>query len=478
VSLARKAFAGASWVSLSSLISNGLQLLQLALLARMLPPQDFGVIALATVVVGFAQTYTDMGMGNAVIHRQDATHRQLSSLYWLNVLVGAAIFCVVQILAPLLAALWQAPELTGVMRWCAVIFLVEPLGQQFRLRLEKELLFGVLAAIEIAASIVAISVALYAALHGAGVFALAWGPLAGAAIKAACLIALGWSRSPPSLCLQIGELKGFLRFGFYQMAERSINFIGFNLDKLLLGSLLGMQALGYYTVAYQLMSRPYQIFNPILTRVAFPVFARMQDDDARLRRGFLRMIGVVALIMFPVYALMIALAEPLLGVMLGGTWQPAVGIFRILALLGFFYSVGNPLGSLLLAKGRTDIGFYLNLFMIVLYVPAIWLGARYGGEGVAWCLIAATAFGLFPIGFLVRYRLVGLRPREYLATIAPMLASAAAVGWLAHLVDASLSAHANLFRLVFLAAAGGLTYLALIYQWKKHEWKELWAALR
>jgi O-antigen/teichoic acid export membrane protein len=478
VNLARKAFAGASWVSLSSLTSNGLQLLQLALLARLLPPQDFGIIALATVVVGFAQTYTDMGMGQVVIHRQDATQRQLSSLYWLNVLVGAAIFCVVQILAPLLAEFWQAPELTGVMRWCAAIFLVEPLGQQFRLRLEKELLFGALAAIEIAASIVAISVALYAALHGAGVYALAWGPLAGAAIKAACLVALGWSRSPPSLCLQIGELKGFLRFGFYQMAERSINFVGFNLDKLLLGSLLGMQALGYYTVAYQLMSRPYQVFNPILTRVAFPVFARMQDDDARLRRGFLRMIGVVALIMFPVYALMIALAEPLLGVMLGSGWQPAVGIFRILALLGFFYSVGNPLGSLLLAKGRTDIGFYLNLFMIGLYVPAIWLGARYGGEGVAWCLIAATAFGLFPVGFLVRYRLVGLRPLEYLAAISPMLASAAAVGWLAHLVDASLSTHANLFRLVFLAAAGGLAYLALIYRWKKHEWKELWTALR
>ena len=479
MSLARKAFTGASWVSLSSLVSNGLQLLQLALLARLLPPQDFGLMALAAVIVGFAQAYADMGMGNAVIHRQDATHRQLSSLYWLNVLAGIAIFCVVQILAPLLAELWHAPALTGVMRWCAVIFLVEPLGQQFRLQLEKELRFGLLAAIEIAASIVAIAVALYTALHGAGVFALVWGQLAGAACKAGCLVIFGWSKAPPSLCLEIGELKGFLRFGFYQMGERSINFLGFNLDKLLLGSLLGMQALGYYNVAYQLMSKPYLVFNPILTRVAFPTFARMQDDDARMRRGFLKMIGIVALIMFPVYALLIALAEPLLGIVLGSTWQPAVGIFQILAVLGFFYSLGNPLGSLLLAKGRTDIGFYLNLFMISLYVPAIWLGARHGGEGVAWGLVAATAFGLFPVGFLVRYRLVGLRPLEYLATIFPMLASAVAVGWLVHLVDASLSAHGHTFvRLVMLAVAGGLIYLALVYQWKKHEWRALWTALR
>lgn len=477
MNLARKAFTGASWVSLSSLVGNGLQLLQLALLARLLPPQDFGMIALATVVVGFAQAYTDMGMGNAVIHRQDATHRQLSSLYWLNVLTGFAIFCVVQILAPLLAELWSTPALTGVIRWCAVIFLIEPLGQQFRLQLEKALRFGMLAAIEIAASLLTISVALYTALHGAGAYALVWGPLAGAACKAACLVMFGWSKSPPSFRLDAGDLKGFLRFGVYQMGERSINFLGFNLDKLLLGSLLGMQALGYYTVAYQLMSRPYQVFNPILTRVAFPVFARMQGDDARMRKGFLRMIGVVALIMFPVYALMIALAQPLLGVVLGSAWQPAVGIFQILAVLGFFYSLGNPLGSLLLAKGRTDIGFYLNLFMIVLYVPAILLGARYGGEGVAWCLIAATAFGLFPVGFLVRYRLVGLRPREYLATIFPMLVCAVVVGWLAHLVDSSLSAHANPARLVMLSAAGGLIYLAFVYKWKKHEWKELWTAL-
>ena len=117
VSLARKAFAGARWVSLSSLVSNGLQLLQLTLLARLLPPQDFGIVALATVVVGFAQAYTDMGMGNVIIHRQDATHRQLSSLYWLNVLTGVAIFCSVQILAPILAELWRTPALTGSTFW-------------------------------------------------------------------------------------------------------------------------------------------------------------------------------------------------------------------------------------------------------------------------------------------------------------------------------------------------------------------------
>ena len=436
-------------------------------------------MALATVVVGFAQAYADVGMGNAVIHRQDATHRQLSSLYWLNVLAGIAIFCVVQILAPLLAGFWHAPVLEQVTRWCAVIFLIEPLGQQFRLQMEKELHFGLLAAIEIGASMMAITVALYTALHGAGVFALVWGQLAGTTCKAVCLVILGWSKAPPSFCLEINELKGFLRFGFYQMGERSINFLGFNLDKLLLGSLLGMQALGYYNVAYQLMSKPYLVFNPILTRVAFPVFSRMQDDVARMRKVFLKMISIVALIMFPTYALAIALAKPLLDIKLGSTWQPAVGIFQILAVLGFFYSLGNPLGSLLLAKGRTDIGFYLNLFMISLYVPAIWFGARHGGEGVAWCLVAVTAFGTFPVGFFVRHRLVGLRPLEYLATIFPMLVSAVSVGWLVSFVDASMTVHGHTFaRLVLLATAGGLIYFLLVYLWKRHEWRALWTAFR
>ncbi len=477
MSLTRRAYAGAKWLSLSSLFGNGLQLLQLVVLARLLPAEDFGLMAMASVVIGLVQSYADMGMGNVVIHRQDATERQLSSLYWLNVLIGIAAFCLAQMAAPWLAELWHTPALIGVLRWSAVIFLLEPLGQQLRLRLEKHLYFGKLAAIESAASLVAFAVALACAWRGDGVYALVWGQLAGVAGKAVCLLVAGGDR--PTLCLDLGEIRGFLRFGLYQMGERSINFLGSNLDKLLLGSLLGMQVLGYYNVAYQLMSKPYQVFNPILTRVAFPVFARMQDEEARLRRGFLQLISLVALVMFPVYALLIALADPLLDLLLGSAWQPAVGTFQVLALLGFFYSLGNPLGSLLLAKGRTDISFFLNCLMIGLYLPAILLGARYGGLGVAWSLVAATAIGLFPVGFLVRYRLVGMRPGEYLAAFAPMAASAAVVACLAHFLDGRWQAPGNgPLRLVVLTTAAGLAYLALVYRFKKDEWRTLWAALR
>lgn len=479
MNLARKAFSGASWLSVSGLIGNGLQLLQLAVLARLLPPQAFGLMTLAVMVVGFARAYADVGMGNAIIHHQDATHEELSSLYWLNVLAGLAMCGVLQVVAPLLAHFWHAPEFTGVLRWCAVVFLVEPLGQQFRLLSERELNFRWLAAIEIGSSVIAVVVAVYTALHGAGVFALVWALLAGSISKAILLVALGWRRSPPSLRLKGSEIAKFMRFGLYQLGERSLNFLGRNLDKLLLGSLLGVQALGYYSVAFQLMAKPYQAFNPVLTRVAFPVLARMQDDDAHMRRTFLKIIGAVCLVMFPTYGLMLALAHPLLGVVLGETWRPAVGIFQILAVLGFFYSLGNPLGSLLLAKGRTDIGFYLNLFMVSLYVPAIWLGAQYGSEGVAWGLVLATALGLFPMGFLVRYRLVRMRVLEYVAAFFPMLSCAAVVALGVHLADVWLSAYGHVFaRLVVLATVGGMVYFGLIYQWKKREWKTMWAALR
>jgi len=468
VGLRKQALSGAKWISGATAITASLQFIQIALLARLLIPEDFGLMALTMIVIGFAQAYADMGVSSAIVHRQDATGQQLSSLFWLNVLVGFGVFIVMLAVAPLLADIFDEPRLAGLIALAAAVFLIAPAGQQFSMLIQKALRFDVLAVIDVSSTAVGFATSVVLAFNDQGVYSLVWGQLANAATRSLMLLRLGIRDWRPALRFRGGDLAGYLRFGAFQMGEKTINFLGANLDKILIGSLVGVHGLGIYNVAYQLVMKPMQLFNPIITRVAFPLFAMVQTDDARLRAGYLDAIRVIALVLFPVYVWMILLAEPLTLLVLGQGWSSAVTTVQILGVLAMFYSLGNPLGSLLLAKGRVEIGFYLNIWRVALFATAIWMGVRWGVEGVAAALVLATAFGMFPVGFWIRRLLVGMRPLEYVSAFWPMLATAM-VMCLALLLIRSYGPEFNnrVVELMVLTVAGAAVYLAIILPWQR-----------
>ncbi|NJK40812.1 MAG: MOP flippase family protein [Acaryochloridaceae cyanobacterium SU_2_1] len=250
---------------------------------------------------------------------------------------------------------------------------------------------------------------------------LVWGQLATSIFRSVLLAYRGWSIWQPILIFKINDLKGFLGFSLYQMAERSINYAAWNLDKLLVGKVLGPLSLGFYNIAFQLMMRPFMALNPIMTKVAFPVFASIQDDNERLRRGYIKMIQWIALINTPIYLGMLVMAEPLIALLLGPNWNPSVTIFQILSVLGILYSLGNPLGSLLLAKGRADLGFWINILGVIVYFLAVLIGSRWDSIGVAWSLLLSNLCFLLPIDFWLRWYLVKMHPYEYFKRISPSL---------------------------------------------------------
>jgi len=249
-SLRVRAASGITWTGTSALVTTVLHFLQLAVLARLLVPQDFGLMAMVMVAVGFAGAFADMGVSNAIIHRQDATREQLSSLYWLNMLAGAVVFVLVWAATPLIVTLYNEPRLVGLTSWVALIFPITAVGQQFEILLEKELHFKRLAVIETASATAGTAVAIATAVVGQGVFALVWGQLVNAGCKATMLAGTGFSAWRPRFRLRRDDLKGYTSFGLYQMGERSINYFNSRLDQLLIGALLGAQTLGYYHLAF------------------------------------------------------------------------------------------------------------------------------------------------------------------------------------------------------------------------------------
>ena len=420
MSLKRQAAKGAYWTGTSSVVVTVLQFAQLAVLARLLVPEDFGLMAMMMVVIGFAQAFADMGVSNAIIQRQDTTDQHLSSLYWLNILAGTVLFLLLLAAVPAIEAFFAEPRLAEFIPVTALIFLIAPFGQVYQALLQKNLRFRELAVSETSAAAVSAAVAITAAIAGQGIYALIFGQLANIACKTSVLIGYGWPDWRPSLQFHRRDLDNYLSFGLFQMGERAVNYLNERLDQLLIGVLLGAEALGYYHLAFNLVILPVARINPVLTRVAFPIFARIQDDAAKLRHGFMTMQQVLAALNFPLLLGLAVVVPVFVPTVLGEQWAPSILLVQILAGVALLRSTGNPVGSLLLAKGRADLGFYWNLLLILTQMPAVYVGAKVSGtEGVAGALLLMhIAYFWCGYLFLVR-RLLGPCLRSYLATLWP-----------------------------------------------------------
>lgn len=399
MNLKTQAVGGVKWTSVSAVVASSMQLIQVAVLTRFLDKEDFGLMAMALFVIGISRIFIDMGMSNALIHKQRINKYQLSSLFWLNIMMGVGIFIIIIAVSPLIALFYDSPDLKGVINWTAVSFLILPWGQQFDALLRKDLKFKALAIRDISSKIVGLLVAVILAYLGLGVYALVYANLVTAFIAAILLVFLGFRDYRPKALFSYRSLKnkGFFSFGLFQMGERVINYFNSNFDTILIGKILGMEALGLYNIAKILAMKPYQILNPIITKVAFPVFSRVQNDTPKLKRAYLKVINLLTSSNAPVYILMMILAVPLVHLVFGLEWVAAAPILQLLAVGALCNSIGNPVGALQLAKGRADLGFYWNLALFVFMPVTIWSGSFYGLLGVTWALaIFKVVITLFP----------------------------------------------------------------------------------
>lgn len=413
MSLKVQAISGVKWTTASTIVTTLLQLIQLAVLARFLDPAAFGLMALVMVVIGFSQAFLDMGISNAIIHKQQITHEQLSTLYWVNVLAGMGLFVIVSAMAPVVSHFYAEQELTTLIIIVALTFLIQPFGQQFMVLWQKEMRFAEIARIDIINKSVSLVVSVILAYLGYGVYALVYGTLAGVMSQTIQFLILGLKEYKPSFIFNIGEIKEFLGFGAYQMGEKTINYFNFQIDVLLIGKLLGTEALGIYSVAKQLIMRPAQIVNPIITKVTFPMMAKIQNDTEKLKNVYLKTINYLSSINFPIYATMIVFAPELVMLMFGEKWMASVPIVQILSIYGAIRSTGNPIGSLLLAKGKANWGFWWNLGLFF-YVPlGIYFSSYWGLGGIAWVLVLLQLSLVIPNWYFLVKKLCDAKFVEY-----------------------------------------------------------------
>lgn len=359
--LKTKAFKGVKWTTFSSVAGVAIQFAQLSLLARLLAPKDFGLMALAMVVIGFSQAFVDMGISNAIIQKQQITQEQLSTLYWLNVLAGLTVFAVIMLISPLVAVFYNEKKLISILFFVGLTFVIQPFGQQYRVLTQKELRFDVMVKVEIATKLVGLAVSVWLAVRGFGVYALVYATLATSIFSTLWFVALGYRDHRPSLYFRPSEVRSFLGFGAYQMGEQSINYLSANIDKILIGKFLGMETLGFYNLAWQLIMFPLLKINPIINLVAFPVYSKIQHDKVEIARYYSFSLHILSAVLVPVLIFMAFFSHDIVLIIYGKGWEQAATLLSILSAVGIIKALGNPGGSVILALGRADIGFWWNV---------------------------------------------------------------------------------------------------------------------
>jgi lipopolysaccharide exporter len=460
--LRRSVVRGVKWGTVSAGVLFVLGITQTAVLARLLSPRDFGLMAASVVVIGLARAFADLGLSSAIIAKQIRDRNALSSLYWASIIAGLVMFGIVIGLTPLMVRFYHEPKLWGILPWVALSFVIIPIGQQFQMLLQMELHVDRLVKVDVAAGVVALAVAVGAAAAGAGAVSLAFGYLARVTTSSILFAAWGWKTWRPHLRLRRRDLEGYLGFGLYQMGERAVNFLSANVDYLLIGRFLGLGALGAYSIAYQLVVKPVFELNPILTRVAFPAFAKKRADNEALARGYVEVIRLIAFVVVPTMAAVAALAPVLVPVLFGAQWSLAIPLLQILAVVGVARSLTSPVGDLILAKGRPDLSFKINGVLLVTMGIALGIAVQYSVVTVAWTSATVNVFD-YLLFYLVVTRLVGMRHSQYVHALRWTFvnSAAAAVAMLAVRAVLEPRLGESLEVLVLAAGAGVVTYLAL-----------------
>ncbi len=366
----------------------------LMVLARLLDPHDFGLIGMVTALTGILNLFRDFGLSTAAVQRATVTEEQISTLFWINILVGAILTVITVALAPAVAAFYHEPRLVAVTAVLALGFLFNAGGVQHEAVLLRQLRFTALAALGIVSLVVSIAVGIGMAISG-----YRYWSLVGMALAAPIVSTLGmwliaaWVPGMPRQ--QIG-IRSMIHFGGTVTLNGLVVYVAYNLEKVLLGRYWGADVVGIYGRAYQLSNIPTENLNSSIGSVAFSALSRLQDEPQRLKSYFLKGYSLVLAFTLPITILCGLFANDAIFVLLGPKWRDAAPLFRLLAPTILIFAMINPFAWLLYAMGMVKRSLKIALVIAPLVIAGYVIGLPYGPKGVALGYSAAMLLWLFP----------------------------------------------------------------------------------
>ncbi len=392
-----------------------LQIVSVAILARLLTPEDYGLIAMVTAVTVFARLFKDLGLSAATIQKPGITIDQLSSMFWINVSMGLMMTLAVAALAPVAAWFYEEPELLGITRALALTFFIASLATQQGALLTRQMRFTALSAVQITGVLVSMTVSIAIALRGGGVWALVSGTLAASATGAVGMWVISDWR--PGWFVKGSGVRELLGFGANVTGFGVANYFHRNLDNVLIGRVWGPGQLGLYTRAYALLMLPIANLRGPLNRVALPAMSRLQDQPQRYRSFFLHYVSILAFLSMPLVGFLYVCSEDVIQLILGSRWIGASEIFAILAFGGLIQPVASLRGLVLMSSGQGGRYLRWGVANAIATVIGFACGLPWGAKGVAAGYVVVNYLILHP-SLIYVFRNTPLRPRDFYFSIA------------------------------------------------------------
>lgn len=437
MSLREKTISGAKWSALATVIIIGLGLVQMTVLARIIDNHQFGLLTVSLVIIALADTLSDFGIANSIIQRQEISQLELTTLYWLNVGLGLVVCVAVFALSGAIASVMHNPDLRPLIQTLSLAFIVIPHGQQFRALMQKELEFNKIGLIETSSVLAGFTFTVVSAHFWPLAMTAILGYLVNSAVRTLLFGYFGRKIYRPGLHFSLNSVSSNLRFGAWLTADSVVNYINTNLSTLVLARILGAGIAGGYNLAYNVAVVPPMKLNPIITRVLFPAFAKIQDDTGKLRVNFYKLLSVVGIINFPALLGLMVVSNNFVPLVFGEKWLSIIPVLQLLCIVGLLRSVGNPIGSLLMARARVDISFKFNVFKTCLFIPAIIIGGQWGGAiGVTLGFLLVQIINTILSYFVLIKPILGSSYRDYILSLwlpfylsLPTLAVSYGLGW-------------------------------------------------
>jgi len=413
-------------VTASGLWSKTLiQLVSTVVLARLLAPEDFGLLAMVTAIVGVAELLRDFGLTGAIIQAKEIEERVWSSLLWLSLALGTMLAIIVAAAAPLIAGLYDEQRLVVLTLAIAPTLIVNSLAMPLMARLTRGLRFTTLATIDVAAMFAGVVASVVAAVLGLGVWALV---VLTVVQQVGRVIMLLTAVRPTFGRPRIErEILPFVSTGGSILGAELLNYAERNLDNVIIGQQLGSAVLGQYSRAYALFMLPLQQMNGPIGRVALPVLSRLREEPHRYRRYVRSAILVIGYLTIPTYAVAAAVADPLIFVLLGPGWEQAASIFALLAIAGVAQAIGKVRGWLYITLGRSHRQFVYDLVTRPLVIIGFFVGIALGGVDGLVLLYGILSLVLLIPGFGFAIRGTFVRAGDIVApTVRPVIMAAVA----------------------------------------------------
>lgn len=464
LSLNKKIFSGILWSSVQLVVNKVFAFAIKILLAKLLFPEQFGLVGMATVFISLIQVFNDLGIGSALIQKKEENLKDshYHTAFWTGVAWAVAVYISIYfVFAPLAAMFFNEPMLERIIPVLSLGILSGPVNLVHKARLTKQMDFKKLAYIDNVSTVFSGLLALTLAYLGAGVWALVFNSVATFIVAMPLYFkATSWS---PKLIWDKAAFNEIFGFGLFTTGSHLVNFLILNIDYLLIGKLLSAAALGKYTLAFVLTDTFRNQLTTMVNKVMYPVYSQQQSDKPALKRYYYKVVKLNGAIVYPIMLFFVILAEPFVLGFFGDKWAETILPLRILSVSVMLHMLVSSHAILIRGIGRPGVEMRMQFLKAALYIPTISIGIYfYGIVGAAWAYVFNKILEVAIAQFYLK-KLLDVSFLDLLVTMKPVLLATT----VAFAITYSL--HSLGLHYIFCAAALGVTYGSLIWLFMKEE---------